>query len=159
MKLKEQSAQNPEDWESVNSDANQVILKNSVLGLPTISGLVFVNIIDIVRCESVELNTTFHLADKRKMVVSRVLKECEDRLQDIGFYRVHESQLVNVIHIDQYLKEEGGKLILSDGSLVKMPGRKKDDFLYFMNKFLCVLPILSKNRRFPFKTSRILIHA
>lgn len=104
------------------------------IALPTLTGYIFVSIEDIIRCESDNTYTTFHLLDKRKIVVSKTLKECEAMLADFSFFRVHNSNLINLDHIVEYAKGEGGVVKMIDGSHVDVSRRRKEDFVRLFKK-------------------------
>lgn len=104
------------------------------IALPTLTGFIFVNVKDIIRCESDNTYTTFYTVDKRKIVVSKTLKECEKLLTDYDFFRVHNCHLINVAHIAEYVKGEGGILIMSDHSTIDVSRRRKDEFLKLLKK-------------------------
>lgn len=99
------------------------------IALPTMTGFLFVAIRDIVRCESDNTYTTFYMSDKRKLVVSKTLKDCEQLLQDYRFFRVHNSHLINLEFITEYIKGEGGLVKMVDGSHVDVSRRRKEEFL------------------------------
>lgn len=99
------------------------------LGLPTMDGLTFVDITDIVHCEAKGAYTEFSFLNKKKILVSKPLQVYEDMLSSQGFYRVHNSFLVNMVHIKEYVKGRGGNVIMADGTSITVATRKKDDFL------------------------------
>ena len=99
------------------------------IALPTMTGLDFVAVSDIVRCESEANYTTFYLISKNKLVVSRTLKEYEEMLEQYGFFRVHNQHLINLSHIRKYIRGDGGIVTMTDGSQVDVSRRKKDEFL------------------------------
>lgn len=99
------------------------------MALPTLNGFLFVEIKEIVRCESDNTYTTFFMKDKKKILVSRTLKEVESILEPYGFFRVHNSHLINLALVTEYLKGEGGQVKLSDGSVVDVSRRRKEEFL------------------------------
>lgn len=96
------------------------------LGLPSAEEVTFVNIPDIIRCEAEGSYTAFYLANQPKILVARTLKYYENLLQDLGFYRIHDSHLINLQHVKKYFKE--GSVILSDGSQVLVSARRKKAF-------------------------------
>ena len=109
--------------------------ERSKMALPTMSGLQFVEIRDIIRCESDNTYTTFFLKGKQKILVSKTLKEVETILETYGFYRVHNSHLINMEEVTEYLKGEGGQVKLSDGSVVDVSRRRKEEFLERVRSF------------------------
>jgi two-component system LytT family response regulator len=105
--------------------------KNNVskIALPTRNGYRFVKVKDIVRCEAENNYTHFYLQTNEKILVTRTLKDYENILQDNFFIRVHQSHLINVDYVEQYIKGDGGTAIMSDGSEVEISRRKKELFL------------------------------
>lgn len=104
------------------------------IALPTMTGYLFVRVKDIVRCESDNTYTTFYLIDKRKIIVSKTLKECEQMLTDFHFYRTHNSHLINMQYIAEYVKGEGGIVKMKDGSQVDVSRRRKEEFIQVLKK-------------------------
>jgi two-component system LytT family response regulator len=104
------------------------------IALPTMSGFVFAQVNDIIRCESDNNYTTFYFEDKTHLMVSKTLKDCEELLQDYNFFRVHASHLINMRYIKEYIKGDGGQVKMSDNSYVDVSRRKKDEFLQQLNK-------------------------
>ena len=96
------------------------------IALPTMQGLEFVPVDSIISCSSNNNYTEFFLADKKKLLVSRTLKEVEDMLADHSFLRVHNSHVVNLNAITRYVKGEGGYLVMTDGSNVDVSRSRKE---------------------------------
>ena len=99
------------------------------IALPTVDGLIFVERDHIIRCESADNYTTFYLHDGSKIMVSKTIKHFEEMLSEYNFFRVHQSHLINLRHLKQYHKGEGGYAIMSDDSSVIVSRRKKEAFL------------------------------
>jgi two-component system, LytTR family, response regulator len=97
--------------------------------VPVITGIVFLDIIDIIRCESDVNYTTIFLKDKQKLVVAKTLKEFEEMLIEYNFFRVHNSHLINLNYIKSFNKGKGGFVTLSDNSVIEVSTRRKNDFL------------------------------
>lgn len=89
------------------------------IALPTLQETMYVKIVDILRCESSNNYTQFHLYNGEKILVCRTLKEVSEILQPHRFIRTHQSHLVNSEGVKSYLREDGGTLLLTDG--VKIP--------------------------------------
>lgn len=104
------------------------------IALPTMTGFVFAQVNDIIRCESDNNYTTFYFEDKSHLMVSKTLKDCEELLHDYNFFRVHASHLINMRYIKEYIKGEGGQVKMSDNSYVDVSRRKKDEFIQQLNK-------------------------
>ncbi|MCW3463553.1 LytR/AlgR family response regulator transcription factor [Chitinophaga nivalis] len=99
------------------------------IALPTINGLVFMPVQNIVRCESTGNYTKIFFTDKKNLMVSRPLKEFEELLTDVDFFRVHNSHLINLQQMQSYIQGEGGFALMSDGTQVEVSRRRKADFL------------------------------
>lgn len=99
------------------------------VGIPDGDGLIFINLSDIIRCDSDGNYTFFILTNGKKIIASRTLGEYEQLFSDDNFFRVHRSHLINLEHVKKYIKGEGGYVILSDNSQVEVSRRNKNDFL------------------------------
>lgn len=99
------------------------------VGIPDGDGLIFINLADIIRCDSDGNYTFFILTSGKKIVASRTLGEYEQLFADDNFFRIHRSHLINLQHVKKYLKGEGGYVIMSDNSQVEVSRRNKNDFL------------------------------
>lgn len=104
---------------------NQPTIAIQRIALPTMQGLEFVPVELIISCSSSNNYTEFFLKDKKKLLVSRTLKETEDMLADHSFIRVHNSHIVNLNAITRYVKGEGGYLVMADGSTVDVSRSRK----------------------------------
>jgi two-component system LytT family response regulator len=97
--------------------------------VPVVTGLVFIQVTDIIRCESDINYTTLYLRDRQKLVVAKTLKEFEELLTDYNFFRVHNSHLINLACIKNYNKGKGGTITMTDHSTVDVSTRRKEEFL------------------------------
>lgn len=101
---------------------------NHKLALPTLDGLVFVKVSDIIYCEASSNYTEIIVQDGKKYVVSRTLKEYEDLLTGHNFYRIHNSYLINLNAIKKYIRG-GGYVVMNNDQSLTVSKRKKDGFL------------------------------
>ena len=99
------------------------------LCLPTLKGFIVVKLDDIIYCEAERSYTIFHLDGKRTVTVSKSLIEYDNLLQDTQFIRIHKSFLVNLHHIKEYQRGEGGTVIMTDNAEIEVSRRKKEFFL------------------------------
>lgn len=99
------------------------------VGIPDGDGLIFINLADIIRCDSDGNYTYFILTSGKKIIASRTLGEYEQMFIDDNFFRVHRSHLINLEHVKKYIKGEGGYVIMSDNSQVEVSRRNKNEFL------------------------------
>lgn len=128
-KLKETSVEQTNSMAAVIESNFHQPVKKKKLTIPTGNELLFVNIDEIIRCHSDVNYTTIYKNDKQKIVVAKTLKEFEELLSDYDFFRIHNSDLINLAYIKSYNKGKGGSVILSDGTELEVSTRRKDDFL------------------------------
>lgn len=83
----------------------------------------------ILRLESDSNYTHFFLTTKEKITVPRSLKEFDDILPKDRFFRTHQSHLINLAYVKKFVKEEGGFILMEDGSQVLVARRRKEEFL------------------------------
>ncbi len=104
------------------------------LALHTLDKIQVADIQDIVRCESSGNYTTFFFTDNSQLLVTKTLKEFEKLLDAQGFVRVHQSHLVNINQIKEYVKTEGGYLVMKDGAHVSVSVRKKPTVIKLLDQ-------------------------
>jgi two-component system LytT family response regulator len=126
-RVKDMGSQTPMDVFLQNMKTMQQSHKK--IALPTINGLVFMPVQNIVRCESTGNYTRIFFTDKKNLMVSRPLKEFEELLSDVDFFRVHNSHLINMQQMQSYIQGEGGFALMSDGTQVEVSRRRKAEFL------------------------------
>jgi two-component system LytT family response regulator len=106
----------------------------SKLAIPTFDGMEYLNTKEIIRIEADRSYCWFYLADKRKILVSKNLKEYQELLNDRHFFRTHNSHLINLDYVKKYIRHEGGAVEMTDGSQVPISRTKRDLFLMHMSK-------------------------
>jgi two-component system LytT family response regulator len=105
------------------------------ISLHTSDKIIVVNIEDIIHCKSDNNYTTFYFSDASKILVSKTLKYYADMLKEVGFLRVHQSHLINIKYIKEFIKSDGGYLILTDESNIPVSVRKRQEILKILNSF------------------------
>lgn len=84
----------------------------------------FVSPAEVNFCNADGNYTEVHLADGRRFVCARTLKEYEEMLRPWEFLRVHRSSLVNrkeVSHVSEHL------VVMKDGQQIEVSRRKRDE--------------------------------
>ena len=95
------------------------------IALHTQEKIHIINIENIIRCESTGNYTNFFLADNRKLLVTKTLKEFDKMLDAHNFIRVHQSHLINFHQIKEFVKTDGGYIVMKDGSKIPVSVRKR----------------------------------
>ena len=109
--------------------------KNMRLCIPSLKGFQVVELDEILYAEASNNYTNFNFTNKKIICTSKSLFEYEELLGDSGFVRIHKSFLVNLLHVKEYLRGEGGSVILSDGKILEVSRRKKDLLMGKMKEF------------------------
>ena len=104
------------------SKSNQTPQK---ISLHTLEKISVADVDDIIRCESDSNNTLFYLNNGQKIFVTKTLKYFAEMLKELGFIRTHQSHLVNLQYIKEFIKSDGGYLMLKNGSNIPVSMRKR----------------------------------
>lgn len=96
------------------------------------SGLEIIQLNQILYLEAEGNYTNIHLENSRPLLSSKTLKEFEDILPTTQFCRIHNASLVNVQYIKKYNKGEGGQVILSNGTVLDVARRRKEELLQLL---------------------------
>lgn len=118
-------------------DQMQVLLHNvetfhlsqQKMAVPTLTGLIFIAIRDIMRFEAKGSYTTIYLNNGEQIMATRNIKEYEELLPAVIFCRVHNSHIINLHKIQKYHKGRGGYVIMEDGSSIEVASRRREEFL------------------------------
>ncbi len=103
---------------NLNND-HRLVLKSS-------DQIHLINSSDIIHLEADGNYSTFYLADGRRIVVSKSIREFEESLFDQGFHRIHKSHIININKMIYFDKVDGGTLVMSNGDQVPVASRKRD---------------------------------
>lgn len=99
------------------------------LVLSNMEGFKVVEIENIIRLEGDGNYTNFIIDNNRSLTSSKNLGEYEDLLIELGFFRIHQSTIVNLRHVVGFQKSEGGQVEMSDGVLGKLSRHRKTMFM------------------------------
>jgi len=97
-------------------------------------GFQIIKINDIICCEAQNSYTIFHLSDSSQVVSSKPIGDYESLLTDAHFARIHKSWLINMKHIKEYRKGEGGTVIMINAKELEVSRRKKEYFISELKK-------------------------
>lgn len=99
------------------------------IALPTLKGFKMISLESIIRCESEGNYTHVYLKKGEHLLVSRQLREIEGLLDGHFFLRVHHSHVINLNEITQYMRGEGGWVVMSDNTSVNVSRSRKEGLL------------------------------
>lgn len=99
------------------------------IGIPTMKGITVLKLEDILYCEAQRSYTYFHLTNDKSILISKPLFDYDKLLADSVFFRVHKSYLINLMHVKEYWRGEGGTVVMSNGTNIDVSRRRKELFL------------------------------
>lgn len=100
------------------------------IGLPNADGIKFVNFSEIICMEADGMYTNVSTENNGVILVSKPLKFFVGLLQKIKtFYRPHRSHLINLAHIKEYIKKDGGYILMENDKVISISNDKKEEFL------------------------------
>ncbi len=132
--MQKQRTDSSEKIESLLKLFREQLSTNKKIALPTGDGISFISVEKIVRCESDNNYTFIYLSDGERILITKTLKQVEESLEAYPFYRVHQSHFVNLNHIVKFVKEQGGYLVMSDGSNISVARQRKEGLMELFSK-------------------------
>lgn len=134
-KAKSQVQPNKEQLNVLQESINQPNTRPNKISLHTSDKIVVVNLNDIIRCKADNNYTEFFMQDGSKILVSKTLKFYADMLKEFQFLRVHQSHLVNLQFVKEFIKSDGGYLVLKDKKTVPVSVRKRAEVVEAISSF------------------------
>lgn len=96
--------------------------------------IVVVNLDDIIHCKSDNNYTEFFMNDNQKIVVGKTLKYFADILKEYNFVRVHQSHLINLQFVKEFIKSDGGYIVLQNNQTIPVSVRKRNEVIEALQK-------------------------
>ncbi|HWY98534.1 MAG TPA: LytTR family DNA-binding domain-containing protein [Bacteroidia bacterium] len=103
--------------------------KPKKLAVSDLNGARFVDIDKIVRLKADSNYTHIVLTTGESITSSKTLKDYEEILALSGFFRVHNTHLINLSYVDKYIKGIGGTVIMTDGASIEVSRQKKKELM------------------------------
>ena len=101
------------------------------------SDKVFVlDIAQLVHCEAQDNYVKIFIRQKEDILIAKTLKELEEMLAPYGFFRIHQSHLVNLNFVEAFEKKGTGRVRLKTGERLPVSTRKKELFLKALQSFV-----------------------
>ncbi|WP_221392983.1 LytTR family DNA-binding domain-containing protein [Dyadobacter sp. NIV53] len=107
----------------------------SRIALTTSDGMIFVTTQDILYCEAESNYTSVMLANGKKMVVSKVLKDIDEALSGPDFFRVHNSFLINLNRIKKFVRGDGGYVVMDNEVAISISRSRRQEFMEMFARF------------------------
>ncbi len=99
------------------------------IAIPNSDGLEFIKISDILYCEADGSYCYVHLVDGKKILVAKPLLHAEKLLKPYDFCRIHHSFLINLFHVEKYIRGDGGTVIMQGGVYLPVARNRKGDLM------------------------------
>lgn len=107
---------------------NNPLASQKKVTLNTDGKLVFLNTDDIIFVESDGNYSTIFLNNNQKIVVTKKLKQINEILPDHLFFRIHNSFVINLNKIKEFIKTEG-YVVMDSNHKLPVARQRKSDFL------------------------------
>lgn len=105
-------------------------LANNRIAVPTGNGLKLINLENIIYFKADNTYTEIYINDGTKLLVSRILKNFEETLQNNkDFFRCNKSHIINLKYVTDYVKSDGGYLTMDQKHNITLSPEKVDSFL------------------------------
>jgi two-component system LytT family response regulator len=105
----------------------QLLPHTRLFGIPTLEGIDFLYVHEIVRCEGLQKCTCVVSTRKVNMISSYNIGEFRKLLEAHGFFACHKSHLINLMHVKKFTRE--GFIYLIDNVAIPLARRKRLEFL------------------------------
>jgi two-component system LytT family response regulator len=102
--------------------------ENKKITINTDGRLLFLDIDDIIFVESDGNYSIIYTMDNKKIVITKKLKEVDALLPDHFFFRIHNSFIVNLTKIKEFVKNHG-YVVMSSNHKIPVARQRKSQFL------------------------------
>lgn len=103
--------------------------RSGKIALATKESIEFVTPEDIIVCSSDSNYTMVYMKDGRRKLISRTLKDFEELLAGFNFFRVHHSHMVNLSHVVEYVRSDGGYLVMANKMTLPVSRSRREELL------------------------------
>ncbi|HEX7905457.1 MAG TPA: LytTR family DNA-binding domain-containing protein [Chitinophagaceae bacterium] len=106
--------------------------KRGRIALASKESIEFVDPGDIVSCEANSNYTNIYLCGGKKKVISKTLKDFEEILMPYDFFRAHNSHLINLNHVREFIRGDGGYLVMENKMKIPVSKSKREELLHLL---------------------------
>lgn len=101
--------------------------------IPTLEGIEMLPTASVYFIESDGNYCKCFKKDGDYTMITRTLGILESQLATYNFVRVHRSYMINLMHLQKYIRGEGGHVILSNGKSIPVSRRRKEELVKKLN--------------------------
>ena len=99
------------------------------IALASKESIEFVDPYEIICCEANSNYTNVYLAEGRKRVISKTLKDFEDMLSPFQFFRPHNSFLISLKKVKEFIRGDGGYLVMENKMKIPVSKNKREELM------------------------------
>lgn len=99
------------------------------IAFPQREGYEFIPAENILYCHAEGAYTYIHLTGNKKFLISKNLGDVEEMLPADIFQRIHHSTIINMQHITNFIRSDGGYVLIDNGEKLMVSKAKKDMLL------------------------------
>lgn len=117
--------------ESLENLQNHIHSENRHIGKITIPeqfGFRVVNVADLMYLVADSNYTTLYMKNSERIVATKPLGEFENMLNDLVFFRIHKSSIINLNFLKSYSSYQGNYAEMNDGEKLAISRRKMNEF-------------------------------
>jgi len=107
--------------------------KRGRIALASKESIEFVDPNDIVVCEANSNYTNVYLIEGRKRVISKTLKEFEEMLKQFDFFRPHNSHLINLSKVKEFIRGDGGYIVMENKMKIPVSKNRKEELMQLLS--------------------------
>lgn len=109
--------------------------ENSLM-LKALESIRLVKLNEVVYLEASGPYTDVYLDTNEKITVTKHLKDFENKLEGTGFFRVHNSFIINTLKMNSISKKDGLTVEMNANKSIVISSRRKDEFINFIETYL-----------------------
>lgn len=101
----------------------------SFVQFPTKKGYIYLEKDNIEYASGLGSYSHIHLVNKEQLVVIKSVGRLKDKLPDDKFFRCHNSNIINIDYVSEFVRQDVYYVIMKSGAQVEVSRRLKDDLL------------------------------
>src|SRR6188768_3376967 len=107
--------------------------KRGKIALASKESIEFVDPQEIIVCEANSNYTNVYLSEGRKRVISKTLKDFEEMLLQFDFFRPHNSHLINLGRVKEFIRGDGGYLVMENKMKIPVSKNRKEELMQLLS--------------------------
>jgi two-component system, LytTR family, response regulator len=101
----------------------------SRLAVSSMNEILYIDYAQISYLEADSNYTNIILRNGKRINSTKTLKEYEGMLDPASFFRVFKTHIINLAHVEKFIKGDGGYIVMNDGTRVPVSREKRQQLL------------------------------